>query len=293
LFFETGQTDSALLYIDLSKRMAIEHNFLKTLAENYLILSRIEKSRGHHRKALEYFEKHANLRDSIFGSAVLGNINQLQRSYELSRVNRQIDQLVVEQQIKENIIRYQKVIQYIIFAVLILMSMVLVFIFFQNRKLNLAYKVLFEKNVELLAFQENSQEKKSAKKHTKKSRALTQNMQDELLDKILMLMEDTSIVCDPEFSIDKLAELSKSNQKYVSQVINDTLKKNFRTFLGTYRIQEAQRLLADFDATKYTIDSIALKVGYKSPNSFRDAFKEITGVSPSFYLKSIQDKSNS
>ena len=106
-------------------------------------------------------------------------------------------------------------------------------------------------------------------------------------------MEDTSIVCDPEFSIDKLAELSKSNQKYVSQVINDTLKKNFRTFLGTYRIQEAQRLLADFDATKYTIDSIALKVGYKSPNSFRDAFKEITGVSPSFYLKSIQDKSNS
>jgi YesN/AraC family two-component response regulator len=85
-----------------------------------------------------------------------------------------------------------------------------------------------------------------------------------------------------------LAELVESNQAYVSQVINNTLKKNFRSLLNTYRIPEAQRLLSTPDAAKYTIESIAYQVGFKSRTAFREAFKEITGVSPNYYLKSAQ-----
>jgi len=240
---------------------------------------------------LEHFEKHANIRDSIFGSTVLSDINQLQRSFELSRKNRQIEQLIIEQKVKENTIRYQKIIQYISLLVLLFVSVVLVFIFFQNKRLNVAYKVLFEKNIELVEFQKNALKPSPQKKITRS--VLTQDAQDDIADKVLILMKDTSIICDPEFSIDKLADLLNSNQKYVSEAINNSLKKNFRSLLSTYRVQEAQRLLADLDTTKYTIDSVAFKVGYKSPNSFRNTFKEITGVSPGFYLKSIKNLSNS
>jgi len=103
-------------------------------------------------------------------------------------------------------------------------------------------------------------------------------------------MEDTPTICDTEFSLDKLAELVQSNHSYVSQVINTALKKNFRSFLNSYRIREAQQQFSELDTTKYTIESVAVKVGFKSPSAFRATFREITGVSPAFYLKSIQEQ---
>jgi len=110
------------------------------------------------------------------------------------------------------------------------------------------------------------------------------------LHKILTLMEDSSIFCAPDFSVDKLAELVQSNQKYISQVINNVLKKNFRSFLNSYRIREAQLIFSEPDVKRYTIESVALRVGFKSRNAFREAFKEITGVSPNFYLNSMQEQ---
>jgi AraC-like DNA-binding protein len=92
------------------------------------------------------------------------------------------------------------------------------------------------------------------------------------------------------FSIYTLADLTQSNQKYVSDAINSVLNKNFRSFLNEYRIKEAQRLLSEPDALKFSINAVATKIGFKSPTAFRNTFKELTGVTPSFYLKSIHNQ---
>lgn len=290
LFFEVNQKDSALIYIDLSNAIATENNFSGILAENYLVLSKIEELKGHNRAAFEFFKKYAALKDSTFNVDRFGEIHQLQRLYEVSKTNQQLEQLSIEQRIKERTIRYQKIIQFITLCVLLLVSAILLVVFFQKKKLNNAYKSLFEKNLKIVELQEHSQGE-SPKKYKKS--ALTDEMQEELMDKILALMEDASIICDPKFSLDKLAELLQSNHAYVSQVINSAMNKNFRSFLNSYRIREAQRLFSEPDAAKYTIESVAQSVGFKSQSSFRDAFKEITGVSPNYYLKSMQEQCHS
>ncbi|MDR0438505.1 MAG: tetratricopeptide repeat protein [Bacteroidales bacterium] len=289
LFVEIGKIDSALLYINLSNSIAMDNNFLRILARNHLASSQIEESKGNNKQALKHFRKYATLRDSVFNTEKLFNISKIQRTYEVSKTNEQIEYLFIEQQIKKRTIHYQKIIQFIILSILLLVSMVLLFVFLQNRKLNTAYKTLFEKNIEIIDLQENIADGSSEK--YKKS-ALTHNMRDELLNKILTVMDDTSIVCDTNFSVDKLAELVHSNYTYVSQVINTVLKKNFRSFLNSYRIREAQRLFSEPDTAKYTIESVALQVGFKSRSAFREAFKEITGVSPYFYLKSMREVKN-
>ena len=282
LFFEVNKKDSALYYIGLSQAIALKNNFLTISVENYLTLSKIEEAKGHIRNAFECYKKYADLKDSAFNVKNLCEINQLQRLYEVSKTNQQIEQLAMEQRIKERTIHYQRIIQYITLGILLLVTMILVFIFIQKRKLNKAYQVLFEKNIEIMEFHANP-----PKKYEKSP--LTDDLQQELLERILILMEDTSLTCDTEFSIERLATLSGSNQRYVSQVINNGLKKNFRSFLNNYRIREAQQLFSELDVTKYTIESIALQVGFKSPSAFRNAFKEITGVSPNFYLKALQE----
>jgi len=286
LFFNTNQKDEALLHIGLSNAIATENNFYDILAENYAVLSEIEESKGSDKNALGYFRRYVHLKDSLFNVDRYGEINQMQRLHEISKTNQQIEQLSIEQQIQERTIRYQNIIQLITLCVLLLVGTVLLVVYYQKRNLNKAYKALFEKNKEIIEIQKDSPEKQHEKYQ---SSALSDEMQKELLDKIFTLMEDSSVVCDAEFSLDKLAESVQSNHAYVSQVINAALKKNFRSFLNSYRVREAQLLFSSPDSSKYTIESIALRVGFKSPSTFRAAFKEITGVSPNFYLKSIQE----
>jgi len=285
LYFELNKIDSALYYIDLSNKIASENKFIQILANNHLTLSEIEKSRGKYKNALNHYITYTNLKDSIYNANVFGSINLLQRQYEVNKTNQQIEELEIDRQIKENTIRYQKIIQQIIFAVLFLLAIVLAFIIYQNKKLRKAYKIIVDKNVEIIQIEEKSEENQ---KKPKKS-ALTDNAQKELLNNILNTMDKADIICDSDFTVDKLAKLLKSNQLYVSTAINDGLSTNFRALLNKYRIREAQRLLSDNETTKYTIEFIANKVGFKSANTFRDAFNEITGVKPNFYLKSIRE----
>ena len=280
LFFELKNVDSALFYVNLSSQIAGKNGYLKVLEENYLLQSKIEKFKGHKTGALEYFEKHAKLKDSILNIKNLGDINYMLREYEISKTNEQIEQMTIKQY-------YQQIIQIILLIVSLVIGTVLVFVWIQKKRLNTAYTALFGMNLQIMELQ-NDQSEKGIEKY--KNSALSDDMQDELLNKILAVMEDTSVICDTEFSILKLAELVQSNQAYVSQVINNVLKQNFRSFLSGYRIREARRLFSEQGATRYTIESVAYKVGFKSRSTFCDVFKDVTGVSPNFYFKSMQKK---
>ena len=285
LFFDMNKMDSALLYTELSSAIANEKGYLNILADNYLILSKIKEKKEKTKEAFELYKEYAHLKDSIYNVANFGDINQLQRLYEIGKTNHQIEQLHLEKEIKERTIYHQRIIWVATLCILLFVTNVLVIIFLQKRKLNKAYQTLFEKNIEIIDLQ-----KKSSENYLEKQQktALAGNMQEELLERILTIMSNTAIICDPAFTIDKLATMAQSNHTYVSQVINSELKKNFRSFLNSYRIREAQRLFSEPDAAKYTIEAVSLQVGFKSRSTFRDAFTEITGVSPRFYLKSIQ-----
>ncbi len=282
LLARMGRPEEAGSYIASSSVIAQKNNLNNILLGNYLILSQIERSGGRYLQAMEYMDRYNGLKDSLFSADKLANINQLQRIGEVSKANRQIEKLAVEQQIKERTIGYQQVIMLISFAVLSLVVAVLLLVWRQKRRLNKAYRTLFEKNIEIMELQGDP-----SRKHLKN--APYYDNDKELLGRILAVMEDTEAICNPKFSINMLSILAGSNHTYVSQVINTAMHKNFRSFLNGYRIREAQRLFSEPGASKYTLESVSLQLGYRSQNTFRAAFQEITGVSPSFYLRSLRE----
>lgn len=109
---------------------------------------------------------------------------------------------------------------------------------------------------------------------------------DELLKKILEVMENEDVFCSPDFSLPVLARLTESNTNYVSQTINSTFGKNFRSFVNEYRIKVAMKRIMDNGRySNYSIQGIAESVGYKSASNFIAAFKKFTGMTPSLYQK--------
>ncbi len=78
-----------------------------------------------------------------------------------------------------------------------------------------------------------------------------------------------------------LVELSKyiSFDRYkVSEVINKYYSKNFYSLLNFYRIKEAKELLVTQPFS--SVKSVMYEVGFNSKNSFYNAFKKDTGLSP-------------
>ncbi|MDR2906972.1 MAG: AraC family transcriptional regulator [Bacteroidales bacterium] len=286
MYLEMKNIDQAIASINASTKIAKENDLLEIQMQNNLILSKIAEYQGNTRLAFKYYRDYSNFKDSVFNQEEIVEISQLQRLYEVSKANRKIDKLTIEQQVKDKTIRYQRVFQWILIIILITLSALFTFIIVQYKTLNIAYKKLFEKDIQITEYQKNTTTRHDSVKYMKSN--LTDDMQHKLLDQIYTLLEDVSIVCDPDLSVEKLADLLQTNRAYVSQVINNALNKNFRSFINEYRIREARRLFSEEDISKFTIESIALMTGFKSRNTFNATFKEITGVSPSFYLKSLK-----
>lgn len=112
-----------------------------------------------------------------------------------------------------------------------------------------------------------------------------------LLDKISAVMEEEKAYCNPNFSLDSLAESVGSNSRYVSQAINEVYGKNFSSYVNEYRVRLACERLADTENYgSMVIRAIGESVGFKSQSTFLAAFKKITGMTPSLYLKLAKEE---
>lgn len=116
---------------------------------------------------------------------------------------------------------------------------------------------------------------------------LKEEQADELLKELLKLMEEKKLFLDENISLPQLAAILNIHPNYLSQVINEKLKKNFYDFINTYRIEEFKRIVALEKSKNKTFFALALDCGFSSKASFNNSFKKITGITPSEYVKSV------
>lgn len=90
---------------------------------------------------------------------------------------------------------------------------------------------------------------------------------------------------DEELTLNSLAGILKVAPRYLSQLVNERLNKNFRDLVNSRRIEEAKQLLANPGKKELSILEIAYEVGFNSKEVFNRAFKKYTGMTPSQYKK--------
>lgn len=100
----------------------------------------------------------------------------------------------------------------------------------------------------------------------------------QLTNKIVNFIEDN--FTDANLSINSIATEFSLSESYFSQFFKEQTGEYFSNYLENLRINLACELIKE---GSLSIDSIALKTGYNSSNSFRRAFKRVTGTSPSQY----------
>ena len=182
----------------------------------------------------------------------------------------------------------------ILFGVVILLSITLPLLWFlykQNKKLRASNLALYRRQQEAIRqedanMQARYAEEKSASAAVKRPQILAQDEVSEVKARILNVLDHDKAVFNPEFSLDKLVELTGTKPRVLSSVINEAFDRNFYSLINEYRIREACRRLADVEQYGHlTIEAISQSVGYKSRTSLVNAFKKETGLTPSEYQK--------
>jgi AraC-like DNA-binding protein len=102
----------------------------------------------------------------------------------------------------------------------------------------------------------------------------------ELKDRILRYFHEN--YADPQICVAQMAAKFSLSESYLSQFFKMQTGENISDYLERLRIDEAKRLMAQGSAL-IGIEALGVRVGYSNANTFRRAFKRVTGISPSEY----------
>lgn len=102
-------------------------------------------------------------------------------------------------------------------------------------------------------------------------------------------LEDKKGYMQPELSLSILAKEIGTTPNNLSWLLNNIYKKTFYEFINEYRVKDFLERIDNKDHKEFTLISIALEVGFNSKSTFYKAFKEITQMTPSEYIKKIEN----
>lgn len=224
---------------------------------------------------LQFFKK----KDEYIRNAKLAQVLSVQLEGELDRTRDQINSNR----------RHYNIVLWIFGIVVIACIVLLILLLLLNGK----YKAIKLKNYRL--YRKFSQRMEvspppaesavgTKTKYARNNMALSRRR--ELAESIINTFESSPEIYSSDFSLRRLSEIIGANANDVSQVINQTWNKNFNTLLAEYRIREAcNRLKPDSGYSHMTVEGVAASVGIRSRSNFSKLFKQVTGLTPSTFMR--------
>lgn len=197
------------------------NNALPERRETTKILSEIYKAERNYKKALDFFELHKSISDSLIDDKTSGEIARLEAAYEFEKKQRE---LVLEQQKKEIETRQQLAEQrfYIyIIAGALLVSIIIIFFIYRNYRLRKkANQMLSEKNKEI------EKKTRELEETNKVKNRLFSIISHDLRSPISSLSNMISLMEMDELSkedIDKITPQLADRFRYTSTLLNNLL----------------------------------------------------------------------
>ena len=305
-YYNQNQYEQAEQYYKKAMEIAEESGARDQISDIYECLSETEESGNNYAKALEYYRIFREIKDSIFNTETNEKIAEMQTRYETENREKEIIILQKDKLLREAELTRRRNWLIVFITGFIILSGLLVLLFIQKIQKNRLYRELVYKNLQIIGSDRNMADKSvtdreqppsgishdaGEQKTNKYSTApLSEQQKRDILKRIVDLVEKEKLYLDSDMSVEICAKKLDISRYYISQVINDKLGQNFKNFINSYRIKKAQMIMADKDSEKFTIEAISSQAGFKTRNSFTLAFKKYTGVTPSFYLKTVHNK---
>ena len=278
------------IYFQQSINISSANKYYNILKNNYLLLTKLYEARGNYKQALKYHYLFENIKDTVLNAEDKRILLEFETKYETDKKNNEIDRLNIDNTTKEEKLYTRTLLLFFFIIAFVLLLLLVLIILLQKRNLSKANTFLLKQNIEAVKTENELKQLKSEVTQvvSAKQSDISDKRKTELRNNLIEILETKKIYKNSKLTLSSLSKELDSNTSYLSKVINDEFNMNFNNFINSYRIKEARRLLSNPDNFNYTIASIAEEVGFNSISVFNKAFKDTTGLTPSFFLKSMK-----
>lgn len=305
---DAGDYKRALINLALPLSVVEKESIKDLMMDTYEMLAQCSRHLNNEKEALEYENRGLKLRDSLINYSQLSRLNEIKTGRDLRKVEARIAEIETKRKNQQKILLLTAVFSGIVLVLIAIL-------YSRNKRLRQSNRALYAKNLEIIGQNEKEREMrieyerriedingriddceseeddKIANERKYKNSPLDDNHKSELLESVKKVMDSFDEYLHPDFTIDRLSEMVGSKSKLVSQVINEKAGCNFNNFINEYRIREACVRINDVE--KYgnlTLDAISKSVGFRARSSFFKAFKSVTGLTPSEFIKIARQK---
>lgn len=286
--FAMGDRLMAVAQLDTLLALSQRYKARDVTVDAYKVYYQYSLDQGKTDQANQYYRLYLENKDSLLTHDKLQGITEINFQVQLNRASEQVRTLSYKR-------RMEGYILVGVMAFALVLAVMLALLVYSNRQLKTKNRHLYEKSAAAVAEMERRRQlqmdrDKDADPPQDKAKYSSSKLDSQTIDvleqRIARILENSDEIYADDFSIKRLADLTGSNQTYVSQVINMKYGKTFSVLLSEYRINEAcRRLGSPRQYGDYTIEAIAQSVGFKSRTSFVALFKKSTGLTPSAYQK--------
>jgi AraC-like DNA-binding protein len=277
-----NRLDIAGQYLKEAMAICRKDNFLPEEMEIYKELEAVAARQKDTAGELRFRKLYDETREKIHGPRVTAVILSILRKYETGKL---IAEITKVKKSKTTIIWSYGLLVATMIAILCL----LLFNFQRIKKwtsqlllANEMQLVEHKTQLEMLRAKLAEMEKSNGEKKYQRSHLGKDQAQD-LLKKLIFLMEHEQPYLDAGLSLAALATQLNVNTAYLSQVINEMFARTFNDFINDFRVEAVKKALAKKECDKYSILEIALDAGFNSKSVFNRVFKQQTGITPKKY----------
>lgn len=285
ILFEQNKCDEAITILEKAKKLYANKGYQHfELLEIFTLLAKCYSKIGQKDKALENFNLGSSFYDKNDDVKIKVS-EKIKEKYEIANFKDEIIKLknatLIEQK-NNNILK-------IIGAFLVTLLFLLIGLFLKNKRKN-------KKKFNALLSHIDTLEKQQKQSITNQKKSInTKSISDEKITSLLHSLEKYESkfeFLNPKTSLSFVAKKLNTNTNYLSKIINTHKGKSFTNYITELRINYAlQRIKNDKVFRSFSIKGIAEELGFKSEGSFSRAFKQQTGIYPSYFIKNITPNS--
>jgi len=231
-------------------------------------------------EALKNYEKYIDQRTN---ANALAAYQEMQAMYELNKITAELNL------VKEELLLRQRVNRLLIALLLVILAAVTIFIIQRVRERALV-RSLFQLNIREVVHQDGLKAVDSADDTAESMYKSQQNPLYVLYQTLMHRMAAEKWYTDPNLNRQDICIKLATNQKYISQAISDYSNSNLYGIIKNFRVNEARRLILT-QGSGMPLTEIAEKSGFANRVSFYRQFKEVTGFSPTEFVRLALDPS--
>ena len=117
---------------------------------------------------------------------------------------------------------------------------------------------------------------------------LTEERIQQIDEVVTRFLDEKKPFLQQRYSLKDLSEDTQIPLHQLSAYINKHCGKNFNDFINEYRVQYCKEKILNDECRNKKLEAVAEESGFNNRNTFAIAFKKVTGVNPSQFLKQVK-----